>query len=383
MSMSTVTVLAAVSAALAGGGFAHSALNLRALRRPEPLPQPVTEKVAVFVPARNEEYRIGGLLRSLRGQEHLRSWTLVVGDDASGDRTAAVVVEATDGWDVARLVRFTDPEPPVGWLGKPWICHRLSEHAADATVLVFIDADVRLEPHAIASAVALMRAARLSVVCPYPRQIASTPLQRLVQPLLQWSWATTLPLRIAESSRQPSLTAGNGQFLVVDAAAYRASGGHAEVCGEVLEDIALVRAVKAAGGRGGIVDGSGTAVCRMYDNDRDLVDGYSKSLWSAFGSPIGATAVCTMLAATYVSPVLVLASWAATAGHTAAAAMPWAAASYLLGVANRAVVARRVGGRVVDSWAHPGSVLAFCWLVWVSFRRRRRGLLQWKGRVLT
>ena len=57
-------------------------------------------------------------------------------------------------------------------------------------MLVFVDADVVLAPHAVAASVALLRWAGLDLVSPYPRQLAVTPAERLVQPLLQWSWLT-------------------------------------------------------------------------------------------------------------------------------------------------------------------------------------------------
>ena len=47
---------------------------------------------------------------------------------------------------------------------------------------------------------------------------------RLVQPLLQWSWLTFLPLRAMERSPRPSLAAAGGQWLVVDRAGYRPRG---------------------------------------------------------------------------------------------------------------------------------------------------------------
>ena len=112
--------------------------------------------------------------------------------------------------------------------------------------------------------------------------------ERLVQPLVPWLWATTLPLRLAERSPRPSLAAANGQFLVLTRAR-RTSGpaGHAAVRGEVLEDIALLRAVKRSGGRGGPIDGSRLAACRMYDGWPALRDGYAKSLWAAVGGSPG------------------------------------------------------------------------------------------------
>jgi hypothetical protein len=158
----------------------------------------------------------------------------------------------------------------------------------------------------------------------------------------------------------------------VDAAAYRRAGGHAAVRAELLEDLALLRAVKRAGGRGGVADGTTLASCRMYDGWAALRDGYAKSLWSAFGSPAGAGAVLGALAVAYVVPPA-----AALRGSRAGLA------GYLAAVAGRVLVARRVGSRAwPDALAHPLSVLALGWLTAVSLARRRRGTLTVRGRPL-
>ena len=363
-------------------GFLHCAVNLRLLRRPPKSPPLAIERVYVLIPARNEASRIATLLDSLSQQQALASWQLIVADDGSTDHTAQVVSDCLATIPHGRLLRLPDTDPPAGWLGKAWACHQLSEQAADASVLVFIDADVTLAPTAIASAVATLRTVGLSVVCPYPRQTATTLLQRLVQPLLQWSWATTLPLRIAERSKRASLTAGNGQFLVVDRRAYDAAGGHAAVRAEVLEDIALVRRIKNTGGTGGLIDGTALAECRMYDQDRELIDGYTKSLWSAFGTPAGALLVCAVLAAVYLSPVVLVVLAAMGAVGSTPTLLITAGAAYMCGVLNRILVDHRVRARAGDALLHPLSIACFCWLVALSLIRRQRADLQWKGRVL-
>lgn len=86
------------------------------------------------------------------------------------------------------------------------------------------------------------------MVCPFPRQLAVGPAERLVQPLLQWSWLTLLPLGLAERSSRPSLTAACGQFVVLRREALERAGGFAAIRTAVVDDVALVRAVKASGG---------------------------------------------------------------------------------------------------------------------------------------
>jgi hypothetical protein len=358
-------------AAAALAGAAHAAVNAALLRRPSPRPPPPDGRVSVLLPVRDEAHRVGPCLRALLSQSAGHRIEIVVLDDGSADGTADVV-RALARAD--RRVRLLTGRPlPPGWLGKPYACQQLAD-AADpaADVLVFVDADVVLSPHAVAATVDLMRRARLDLVSPYPRQNAAGPGPRLVQPLLQWSWLTFLPLRLAERSRRPSLCAANGQLLAVRRATYERAGGHAAVRGEVVEDVALMRAVKAAGGVGGVVDGSHLAECTMYGTWAELADGYTKSLCAAFGSPARATAVAAALTAVYVVPPL-----AALRGSRAGLA------GYLVAVAGRAVAARRTGGRVwPDTLAHPASVLLFGWLTARSVGARRRGTLAWKGRAL-
>jgi hypothetical protein len=84
---------------------------------------------------------------------------------------------------------------------------------------------VVLRPGAVAATVALLDEHDLDLVCPCPRQLAVTAAERLVQPLLQWSWLTFLPLRLAERSPRESLSAANGQLLAVRRAKHELARG--------------------------------------------------------------------------------------------------------------------------------------------------------------
>ena len=373
-------------------------------------PPDVAEPLAVLLPVRNEAHRVEPCLRSLLAQTGVPELQILVLDDESTDGTRDVVRRVVG--DDPRVRLLSGAPLPDGWWGKPWACHQLAEqacanhsgsdnsksrmpgdHTCDPdvrdracanhggpddtesrmpTVLVFVDADVVLSQRAVAATVAALRESGLDLLCPYPRQLAVSWPERLVQPLLQWSWLTTLPLRVAESSSRPSLAAANGQLLAVDTSAYRRAGGHAAVRDEMLEDIALLRAVKRTGGRGTVADGTQVAACHMYDGWPALREGYAKSLWSAFGSPVGAAAVVAALGVAYVVPPV-----AALRGSRAGLV------GYLAAVVGRIVVGRRVGARVwPDALAHPASVVTFAGLTALSLCRRRRGTLRISGRPL-
>jgi hypothetical protein len=363
-------------ALLAVGLAGLTAANVRSVRRPSPDSPDVTEPVWVLIPARDEADHIEATLDSVLSQTGVPHLSVIVLDDASSDDTAERVARRAARDPRVRLVRSTT-EPPDGWLGKPWACARLADEAG-AGVLVFVDADVMLYPHAIRASVSTLRDGDFGLVAPYPLQVAHGLLERLVQPLVTWAWMATIPLAWAESAQWASMSAANGQLLVFDRAAYDRFGGHRAVAGDVLEDIALMRAVRAHGDRAVTVDGSQLAQCRMYDGPGAVVEGYTKSLWAAFGGASGSLAGTGLLVLAHVVPPIAL--LAARDRRTRA----WGALGYAAGVASRALVARRTGEpRLPDSLAHPVSVLAFAALSAESWRRHRSGSTRWKGRPVS
>ncbi|MGN6608040.1 MAG: glycosyltransferase [Jatrophihabitans sp.] len=350
--------LTALGAALAVAGAVHAAVNQRALRRARPVAD--LPPVSVLVPARDETATIDACLTALGAQDVAAE--LVVVDDLSSDDTAA----RARGHG-ARVVDGV--APPAGWLGKPWA---LQQAAAVATgeVFVLVDADVRVLPGALRAAVGELVAGGYDVVTGHPRQLTGTVAERLVQPLLLWSVLVTLPLHAAERSPRPSLAAANGQFLVIRAQMLARVGGF--VPDAVLDDLALVRAVKRAGGRVAFVDAAELAECRMYTSWLQVRDGYGKSLWAAFGSPAGAVPVVGLLVLTYVVPPLAMLRGSRLG-----------AVGYAAGVASRVISARRARSRVwPDSLAHPASIGLFAWLTARSVREHRRGTTSWKGRAV-
>ncbi|MFE5461211.1 glycosyltransferase [Nocardia sp. NPDC056564] len=370
-------VRAGAALSLAGAGIAlYNRITVRPLTNHA---TSVIEPVAVCVPARNEATRLPALIADLRAQRGVARMSVVILDDASGDETFAAAVDAAAG-DPRITVLRNDTEPPPGWTGKAAACARLADAAA-APVLIFVDADVRLAPGAIAAAVTELRKRRVALISPWPMQRAESLAEALVQPLLAWSWAATLPIRPANRSLRPSTSVACGQFLVFDTAAYRAVGGHAAVAASVTEDLDIARTLRRAGQPTALVAAGLLASTRMYESAAELYAGYTRWLWSAYGgTSTGGATVGTLAALAYWVPPL-----AALGGRGAvrrAGALGYAAAVTGRLLARSLETRRLRAADVLAAVAHPFSVAAYL-LLWARSRRaRRRGALRWKDRAL-
>ncbi len=355
---------------------AHIASNSRLMRRAQVGAPSTDEFVSVLIPARNEAHQISSTITSVLASTGVKIEVIVL-DDGSTDGTADVVRAAGQGDGRLRVVSGAEM-PSSGWLGKPYACQQLGA-LATGSVFAFIDADVTVDPAAMRASVELLRTHQLGLVSPYPRQIVESWSERIVQPLLQWLWMAFVPLRWSERLRPVSLTAANGQLMVVDAAAYRSIGGHQAVSDEVIEDVAMARAMKAAGHRAIVADGSTIASCRMYDGWADLRDGYSKSLWAAVQPRSAARAVGAFLALAFVLPPVAAVVGMMTRSRKLTAV---GTAGWLSAIVGRVISARSTGGRAGDAGMHPLSIVVLLGLGRRSQGMRRRGSLTWKGRAV-
>jgi hypothetical protein len=366
---------------------AHSVLNARLVRRPQApekgspaLPNfPVlTDTVTLCIPARNEAANIAACLDAVLANRHVDDLRVLVLDDGSTDQTRSHALAAAAVDARVRLIDGGDAELPNGWLGKTWACQRLFAQV-ETSVVIFVDADVRLHPQALVLGVTMLREHRLSLVSPYPQQVVGSWPERFTQPLLQWLWMTFLPLRLAEAIKPVSMAAANGQFMVLDTEALRGIGGFETVAGEVLDDVALARSLKRSGFRAIVAEGSTLATCRMYQGWAELRDGYTKNLWSATGSLFGAAAMVTLLFVLYLLPVI---GFVVGLVQGSGLLILLSVGGYLAGVLGRGVSARSTGGSVIDAVFHPASIAILIWLIVRSWKQHLRGSISWKGRTL-
>ena len=341
-------------------------------------------KVALLVPARNEEAHIEACLRSLLAQDYpnLELWLY---DDGSTDGTSKIASRLAALDPRLRVVTGT-VEPPPGWLGKAHACHRLYEamrEGFDPDYVLWTDADVRFEPGAVSHAVAAAQSVGAGLLSIFPRQITLSWAERLAVPmLLHWAVYSFLPLPLAHSKRTgPAFAAANGQFMLFTREAYEGCGGHTAVRSEILEDVGLARAVKRAKFSAVLADGGPLIQTRMYDGPTEVWRGYSKNAYAFFGySPFFLAIGIVVLTLLYISPVALLVYGFLTSQTSV---LYLALTLYGIAVAARLALAIRFRYRLLDTLLHPAAVIFLIAICVNSMVWSLTGRGGWKGRAAT
>jgi chlorobactene glucosyltransferase len=265
-------------------------------------------RVAVLVPARDEERSIERCVRSLLAQHYPADrLQVVVVDDESSDGTGDLVAEIARSDQRLRLV--AGMPPPTGWLGKAWALHQAVQQVdATSEYLLFTDADTVHEPFALASAVAHVRRHRLDLLSLGTGQELVGPAERLLLPLvLGLAMVVNGTFDEVNDPRRPERAKANGQFILVSMAAYTRIGGHAAVRGSVVEDFELARRAKRLGVRLQLADGRHLVRTRGYYSAREIWRGFAKNaLAEVRQQPVGAAAALVGLPVVGLGPYVLL-----------------------------------------------------------------------------
>jgi glycosyltransferase involved in cell wall biosynthesis len=249
------------------------------LKLPTPevsLPQVSRPEVSIIVPARNEEASLGDCLESLTAQSGL-TFEIIVVDDASTDRTREIAQSFAG-------VRVISAGPlPAGWTGKNSAVVAGTREAGGRWFL-FTDADTVHQLGSLARALAEARANKAEMLSYSPEQIAVTFWEIAVLPVVFAELARQYPPQRVCDPASP-IAAANGQYILIRRETYDAVGGHTAIADNLLEDVALARAVKGAGRSIRFRYAADAVRTRMYRSFRQLREGWTKNLALLFPNP--------------------------------------------------------------------------------------------------
>lgn len=328
-------------------------------------------RVAVLIPARNEESTLPHLLSAL-SQQRFHADEVIVIDDNSSDRTIDVAME----W--AAALPITVIQPPVlaaGWCGKPWALHH-GVAASSAEVLVFLDADTEPGPEFLDRLLALhQQLGGLVTVQPYHR--TQRPYEQLSM-LFNLVGLLAVPLGAG-------CGVAFGPAMVSSRGDYERSGGHRAVANKVVEDWFLGHCYEQAGLPVSAFLGYGQIGYRMYPGGLgDLVVGFDKNFATAASQVRWPWMLAVLLWlsglfwAAWCLPASLL-GWPMLGNHDLLAnALIYAAYALQL-----LLITRRVGRFTWINLIFPLPVLFFLVVFLLAILNLERGQVQWKGRTVS
>jgi glycosyltransferase involved in cell wall biosynthesis len=235
------------------------------------------ERISAIVPARNEEFSIAACLDALLAQPEILEVFVV--DDQSTDRTAEIVRArlASD----PRLKLLETNGVPDGWVGKNNATAEGAKHAAQAWLL-FVDADAELLPGACSRALEIANESGAGLISFSPEQVTARWYEKALIPFIFCRLSKRFSYD-AVNNPKSRMAAANGQFLMLHRSVYDAIGGHTSVAGEILEDVAIAKRVKAAGYALHFASGVGIVRARMYRSFAAMWEGWKKNIYQLIG----------------------------------------------------------------------------------------------------
>lgn len=348
------------------------------LRRPDDIPA-TGRRVSICVPARDEAHNIALCVQAALATRWPDLEVIVV-DDRSSDGTGDRAREAGAGDPRLHVIEGTPR--PAGWAGKAWACARAAGEAT-GDLLLFVDADVRIDPDAVASLVAELEDKRLSLLSAFGTWKLEGFWERAVVPAVGWLIRGAVDLDHVNAPERPEAFA-NGQLILVERGAYDALDGHGAVKDQILDDVRLAEAFKRRGHRVGMRVAPWLFVVRPYRSLREIYGGYAKNLYEGMGRrpALGFGAVLFLFVGAML-PVLALlgALWARLVWGWAipgAGWIAWLGAVTGLQLLFRYRLERRDGRSGAMAWAHP---LANAVLIAILLGSVVGVRVRWKGRT--
>ena len=333
-------------------------------------PEATGNRLAVVVPACNEEDSIEQALRRLIALDYPHYQVIAV-NDRSSDRTGAIM-DAVAASSNGRLKVVHITELPAGWLGKThamWSAARQS----DSDWILFTDADVMFRPDCLRRTIAYAEAEPADHVVLLPKIIMKSAGEKMMVGFFQLLFVFGhRPWKVADPKAKDHI--GVGAFNLVRRSVYEQIGTYATLKFEVVDDMKLGKVVKNAGFRQRVVFGDDLIEIRWAKGARGVVNNLTKNFfavmsfqpWRAVGGSV-AMAILNLLPfwGTFFAP-------------------GWTRIPYAVTLASMFLLYAGIWRKVeISPWyflLHPVSTLLFIYTIMRSMIvTLRNGGVEWRG----
>jgi hopene-associated glycosyltransferase HpnB len=252
--------------------------------------------VTVVIPARNEADMLPGCLPSLLSQDYPGRLKVIVVDDDSSDGTAAIAAELGDAAAAAPdlpgadMAVVTTSPTPAGWAGKVWaMAEGVRAVGSDAEYILFTDADIAYAPGTLARLARSAAAGNYAMVSQMALLRTSSRWEKVLIPAFVYFFAQLYPFRRISRPRARTAAAAGGCMLV-RADALAAAGGLGGISGARIDDVALGKLVKRAGGRCWLGLTTDVTSARPYGRLADIWNMVARSAYTQLHYSLAAAA---------------------------------------------------------------------------------------------
>jgi hopene-associated glycosyltransferase HpnB len=264
--------------------------------------------VTAVIPARNEASVLPTCLPSLLSQDYPGRFSVIVVDDDSTDGTGKIAAELAAA-AAADLTVVTARSTPAGWAGKVWAMSEGVRAAGGVDYLLFTDADIAYAPGTLTRLVGAAASGRYDLLSQMALLRASTSAEKLLIPAFVYFFAQLYPFGRVSQPRSRTAAAAGGCMLVRPPLLAEA-GGLEQMRSARIDDVALGRLLKRAGGRCWLGLTRDVLSMRSYERLADIWDMVARSAYTQLGYSLPAMAG-TVLALAWL---YLLAPMAAVAG---------------------------------------------------------------------
>src|SRR5262249_36044691 len=180
-------------------------------------------------------------------------------------------------------------ELPSGWLGKPHALQKAYE-ASSGDWLLFTDADVRYQPHALRKVIALVRDRGLDHLSLLGDVDRSGFWDTVLITFFGMSFQLATDLSQVGNPASRSYV-GVGAFQMMKRSVYEAAGTHRRLAMEVIDDMKLGKLVKRAGFHSGVAVAQDAVSVEWLLGLKNLMLGLEKNFFAAAGFSPGMVAL--------------------------------------------------------------------------------------------
>ncbi|HEY7324471.1 MAG TPA: glycosyltransferase [Streptosporangiaceae bacterium] len=293
--------------------------------------------VTAVIPARNEAAVLPACLPTLLSQAYPGRLSVIVVDDDSTDGTARVATELAEAVHAStgaspELTVVTARPTPAGWAGKVWAMSEGVRAAGDADYLLFTDADISYAPGTLTRLVSAAASGRYDLLSQMALLRASTRAEKLLIPAFVYFFAQLYPFRRVSQPRSSTAAAAGGCMLVRPRLLAEA-GDLEQLRSARIDDVALGRLLKRAGGRCWLGLTHDVLSMRSYERLAEVWEMVARSAYTQLGYSLPATIGCVLaLAWLYLlAPVAAIAGLALLVAGASAGLAAWLAGAGLAG----------------------------------------------------